>query len=336
MLRFLRCFIAVILPWVVTFGQDLHYSQFYYNQQNQNPALIGMFDGDHRISANYRNQWLSVPVPYMSTSILFDSKYRLRNFKDHMGWGVGMDYDRAGDSRLSMAKLQLGLNYYKSVAKKHAFSIGLAPSFAQRRLSEENLKWDVQWNGDRYDPTRSNKENFGATGKFFLDLSGGVAYHFVQSKRTRVSLSAGFYHINKPSQSFYSNQNIETNLPIRYHYGLASNFALFSWIDLAVFGQFQIQDQYQEIVGSSLIRLYVNQKPGSKFNLLLGCGIRLEDAIIPSIGFEYNSWLVSGSYDINTSPFKTATRQRGGPELSVQYYFRSVPPFGIYKKCPIY
>ena len=38
-------------------AQDIHLSQFYETPILRNPALIGLFNGDYRIQAVYRNQW---------------------------------------------------------------------------------------------------------------------------------------------------------------------------------------------------------------------------------------------------------------------------------------
>jgi hypothetical protein len=87
---------------------------------------------------------------------------------------------------------------------------------------------------------------------------------------------------------------------------------------------------------SALLRFYLDRNPGIRLNLLAGCGIRLDDAFYPMLGFQYKNWLALASYDVNTSGFRTATNQRGGLELGVQYLFRIVDPVGIYKKCPLY
>ena len=73
-----KCFLWVFMVgWIGLQAQDVHFSQYYYNYHNLSPALIGHFDGDHRLTVNYRNQWLSVPVPYMTVSLLYDTRFFL-------------------------------------------------------------------------------------------------------------------------------------------------------------------------------------------------------------------------------------------------------------------
>lgn len=317
-------------------AQDIHYSQFIYHYPSQNPIQSGFYNGNHRITANYRNQWQTVPVPYMSFSLFYDSKIKLKSNGDYIGAGIGFDYDRAGDSELSLSSLNIGLNYGLTLSKGHLIILGLSPNIGQRRLSDEKLKWGSQWTGDHYDKNRSPNENFNTTGDLFFDLSGGLAYQYSFTKRTRLMASAAIFHLLEPDQTFYGLSQNKIKLPQRNVLNGSINLGLGTYLDLLLNGEFQKQDAYEEKLGTGLIRFYINQKPGSKFNLLAGCGIRLDDAYFPMLGFEYNNWMISGSYDITTSDFKTATNSRGGPEIAVQYIFKGIEPIGLYKKCPIY
>ncbi len=318
------------------YSQDLHFSQFLYNHQSANPALVSFYDGDHRFGANYRHQWLSVPVPYLTVSLLYDTKILLKGKKDQIGLGFGVDYDQAGDSKLAMAKIMAEIAYSRSLNSKNIVSVGFNVGGAQRRLSSELLRWDVQWNGDRFDPSIGTRESFNQSGKFFMDIGTGINYAYRHSKRTGLTIGGSIFHLNKPNQNFYGASAIKANLPYRVVYSGAGQVAIASSLDFIVAAQLQMQEDYREqnVVGK--IRFYANKKPGQLLNVLVGAGMRINDAIIPSLGFEYNNWLISGSFDINTSAFKTATNKRGGPELALQYIFRSVQPSGIFKKCPIY
>jgi len=41
-------------------AQDPRFSQFYLAPQVLNPAMTGIFDGEYRVTINYRNQWNSI------------------------------------------------------------------------------------------------------------------------------------------------------------------------------------------------------------------------------------------------------------------------------------
>jgi hypothetical protein len=49
----------------------------------------------------------------------------------------------------------------------------------------------------------------------------------------------------------------------------------------------------------------------------------------------YNNWKVGFSYDSTISDFNTANKGRGGPEFSIQYIIRKVPPVPEFKICPL-
>lgn len=331
--------ITVILLTIITRivnSQDLHFSQFYYNNQSTNPSIAGLIDGDHRFTANYRNQWLSVPVPYLTLSALFDTKFRINRGQDFIGLGFGLDYDQAGDSKLAMAKVLAEVSYNKFFLHRHSIGIGVQIGGAQRRLSNELLRWDVQWNGDKYDPSIGSRESFNQVGSFFADIGAGANYRYAKNKRTKLSLSAGLFHLNRPNQNFYGSAGIKAKLPLRSSYMLGISLPMGRVIDLVLTGQYQTQEDYKEQIIDATLRCYLNKKPGKILNMLVGGAVRLGDALIPRLGFEYNNWIISGSYDMNTSAFKTATNKRGGPELALQYIFRSVAPIEVYKKCPIY
>ena len=44
-------------------AQDIHLSQFYASDHLLNPAKMGDFEGDFRITGNYRNQWKQINPP---------------------------------------------------------------------------------------------------------------------------------------------------------------------------------------------------------------------------------------------------------------------------------
>ena len=327
--------ICILLPELGN-SQDIHYSQFFNHYQGQNPSHTGAYQGEHRISANYRSQWQTVPVPYLSMSLFYDSKIKIRNKKDFIGLGIGLDYDRAGDSKLSLTALNASINYGWNITKHHQIRFGVNPNIGQRRLSEEKLKWDNQWDGERYNSNLSPRENFNTSGSFFFDLGAGVAYQLSKSKRTFINIGASLNHLLEPNQTFYTVTQTKVGLPVRSVYHASISIGVLPFVDILAFGQIQQQDVYEETAASGMFRFYLDKNPGILLNMLLGAGIRLDDALYPMLGFQYKNWTALASYDINTSDFKTATNKRGGLEISLQYLLKNVEPIGIYKKCPLY
>lgn len=336
----LKGHIIVVMLWglacVAGIGQDIHYSQFFNHFPGQNPSHTGAYWGDHRITSIYRSQWQTVPVPYLSLSLFYDSKIKVRGKRDFIGLGIGLDYDQAGDSRLSLTSLTGMFSYGINFTKNHQLRIGVNPNIGQRRFSEEKLKWDNQWDGEKFNSQLSPKETFGITGSFFFDMGAGASYQYTKTKRSYLSIGASWNHLLSPNQSFYTSSITKVELPIRSVYHASVSIGILPFIDLLAYAQIQQQDVYEETAASGMFRLYLDKNPGVKLNLLLGAGLRMEDAFYPLAGFQYKNWTALASYDINTSDFRTASNKRGGLEVSLQYLFKSVEPIGIFKKCPIY
>ena len=55
-------------------AQDINFSQFYELPLLRNPALAGIFSGDYRVTAAFRNQWQSVTVPYRTIALGMEYK----------------------------------------------------------------------------------------------------------------------------------------------------------------------------------------------------------------------------------------------------------------------
>ena len=175
----------------------------------------------------------------MSFSLFYDSKIKLKSNGDYIGAGIGFDYDRAGDSELSLSSLNISLNYGLTLSKGHLIILGLSPNIGQRRLSDEKLKWGSQWTGDHYDKNRSPNENFNTTGDMFFDLSGGLAYQYSFTKRTRFMASAAIFHLLEPDQTFYGLSQNKIKLPQRNVLNGSINLGLGTYLDLLLNGEFQ-------------------------------------------------------------------------------------------------
>ena len=318
-------------------AQDIHFSQFHNSLLNINPGQTGVFNGDQRFTALIRDQWRSVPVPYLTVTRAFDMrlasyKYRQRFF----GFGGQFNYDQAGDSKLSLVNFALKGSYAHVINPRNIISAGIGLGISQRRFNEGDLRWERQWNGDAYNPDLSSGEVFDATNNLFMDLSAGINYRYQVSSRTWVNLGGGGFHLNQADQTYYSLDQEDTNLPIRWSGSITSSIQLGPDFDLMINGLYQVQNPYEEIVFNGIARLYLSNKPGRHYILDLGFGMRLDDAYHPIVGFQYNNWYISASYDINTSFFEIATDRRGGPEIGVRYiYAKPVPP-SEFKKCPVY
>lgn len=328
----------VILSGSYLNAQDLHHTQFYTSPLNTNPALTGIFNGDYRVALNYRSQWfVDDVVNYQRMSVNADMKFTPRSMNAKGFWSAGMlfNYDRAGDSKLSLAHLGLSGSYTRALNTENLVSLGILAGFGQRRFQTDDLLWASQWDGTRANPNLPTNEDLSNTSNAFLDLGAGINYRWQKSTRTFVNLGLGVFHINQPDQVFFSQSSTE-RLRRRWSTGLITSFKIIEQLDVMVHGLFQRQGKYQEILYGAYARIHINQQRGKEFALLLGGSARPDDSWTPKIAFEFRSWYAGFSYDVNNSGFREATNRRGGPEFSLIYRVTRVKPLPQFKNCPIF
>lgn len=334
----LKIFVVLILYNVQGFGQDIHMTQFDHSFRTLNPALTGIFDGEHRIEANYRKQWKHVPVEYMTFMGSYDSKFQPKTSDNSLfGYGVNLNYDRAGYSKLSL--LQIGLNgsYSHFLNPNNILTGGLQIGLEQRSINEDDLSFDRQYANGQYNENLPTGENFDRMNILFASISAGINYRY-QTEKNSLNLGLGLYNINTPNQNFFEGGN-PSKLPLRTSLYADLWLSLTKKIRLNFLAGNQWQSTYEELVFGSKAEFHVNDKRGDDLYLSIGAYGRLSemwDAYSPYVGVRYNSFDVGVTYDVNVSRFKIATERRGGPEVWVRYIIKDVDEVKDFKTCRIY
>lgn len=340
--RVLGIFLCVAFACSLS-AQDIHYSQFKNAPTLLSPALTGIFDGKTRLMANYRAQWYNVPVNYRTVLGAFDTKLFSSEHETSF-WGLGavLSYDRAGDSKMGTTAVGLNGSYSHQLTKANFLTIGVQLQGSQRSFRTEDLRFDEQYNGEKFDPNASNNEDFSDRSAFYGDFSGGVNWRYDKPKsRTNVNLGAGWFHINRPNASFWNEADVLLNQ--RFNAYFLSQFQLAQKFDLLLNAVGRGQGPSRENLIGAAGRIHVDQRPTKKLAIDLGLAYRWNtigfgngDALIPSIEFNIKDWLVGISYDINLTDFNTASAGNGGPEIAVQYIFKPAPTVEFCPTCPVY
>jgi type IX secretion system PorP/SprF family membrane protein len=323
--------------WPSVQAQDIHFSQFNNSPANLNPALTGVFEGDLRFIANYRNQWNTVPVNYRTIAAAMDAKlaHKLLGDGNYLGYGLLFNNDVAGEADLGMSKLAGNLAYLRQMTDALFVSVGLQVSLGQRSVSPQQLTYQEQWNGDIFDLSLPNNEAFSNTSKGIASFATGLNLHFkMEDSRSRMDVGGSLFHINQPNTSFFGESSVE--LPRKFTTHFLSTFELQPKLDLRANVQFSKQLAYKEAVVGTALRYLISTEEGKELNAQLGLSYRLGDAWIPTAELQYHNWTAGFSYDQNFSPFKVATNQRGGPEFFLQYILKKVAPPKEFKACPVF
>ncbi len=320
-------------------GQDLHFSQFYFAPLQLNPALTGVFKEDIRFMANYRRQWKSVPVDYLTFSGVVDGKITKLSFPNgFFSGGLVFNHDVAGDGNLTYSNISATGSYTQKLTEQQLLTAGLLIGVGQRRIDLSQLTFGNQFNGDLFIGTAPTRENLDQTSIQYLDFGVGLNWHLQEEEQKYWGdLGIGVFHLTQPDVGFYN--QTKTALPRRYSIYGNIGFAINEKIGLEFNGYFQKQNAYTESVAGTGVKYQLTDTRGRELGLRFGVSYRLvgaRDALIPNIAVAYNAWLLGFSYDFNQSDFELATNGRGGPELALQYRITKVKPLKASKSCPIF
>ncbi|MBL4669572.1 MAG: PorP/SprF family type IX secretion system membrane protein [Flavobacteriales bacterium] len=314
----------------ISFGQDIHFSQFYNSPLNLNPALIGGFNGEFRFVGNQRTQWSSVTTPYSTFGLSADAK---NIYNTPIGVGLSVYQDKAGDSEFSTLQVGIGVAYTLTLKDSlQTITVSGQPTFTQRSINYDKLQFDNQYNGNFYDANLNNGENFNNDGRTYFNLHGGIAWNYKIAQRKELTAGLAMHNILKPQQTFF-NENIQ--LHQRYTLHIGGLFAVSEKVDILPNINFQTQNKFKELIFGGQGKYHLNN--GNYKALYAGVWYRNSDAAYFNVGLDYADFHFGVSYDLNLSSLKVASRNRGGFEFSIIYIIqRYRPDIKRYKACPDY
>lgn len=327
----LHCFLLLLVPFF-GFGQDIHWSHLNRQPLYQNPGNTGLFVGDIRITANYKDQWRQVSVPFSTFAIAGDAKWKAKD----LSGGLLLFYDQVGDGKFKTIELQ------GSVAKQlklssdsvHCLSVGLQFGMNHRQVNMNQFYFDNQFNGINFDPTLPTQETFANDARTNISVATGAVYSWNRSANERLTAGIAGFNLNRPNQGFYGQKILRDRR--------LSVFALYErpinadWAVLPGFS-FNLQGKYRELLLGGQGRYTLINRLGTYRAVDGGIWFRNRDAIIVRAGVAIQNWSVALSYDTNISKLTPASNLRGGLELSAHYIItRFKPKNTIHRVCPDY
>ena len=304
------------------YAQDIHLSQFYETPILRNPALIGIFNGDVRVQAVYRNQWNSVTIPYQTGTVSGEIKFPVGRSNDYITTGLQLTYDRAGTSKLQSTQIFPAINYHKSLNedKSSFLSLGFMGGLVQRQFDPTNMTFNNQYTNGRFDPAMPTGEEgkLAFKGYSYLDAGVGLSYNSVIGEDVNYFIGAGYFHFNRAKISFYHDQNIELQPKLTFNAGITIPVDERVKV-IAHYNQLH-QGTYSEYIGGALIGYgLMDQGLESTRAIYGGLFLRWNDAIIPTIKIDMDKYEIAMSYDTNISKLRTASQTFGGFEISLVF-----------------
>lgn len=315
--------------------QDIHLSIYDLSPVNQNPGNTGMFKGDYRFNLNYRTQWSSVTVPFKTINFAADA-FQIPKLKKFSA-GIQFLQDQTGDSQFKTTALLLSGAYKHYLTKDSLtyLSGGIQAGIVNKNLNYDPLHFDVQYNGNYYDPSLPTQESFSTNSRTYPTFSSGVSLYKQIEKRKVIRGGIALFNINTPKQSYFNNSDIKLDRRVVIHAN--GEWKVHEKINIVPSVQFMHQGKYNEINIGGAAKYIITDFIGLYRTVWAGMYYRNKDAAYIVAGMDYDQWKAAISYDINTSTLVPASNHRGAFEFAVIYIINNTPFKRIvHKICPDY
>lgn len=299
-----------------SYSQDIHFSQFFEAPLWRNPSLAGIFTGDVRVQAVYRDQWNSVTSAYKTGSLNAEYKMPIGKANDFLTLGIEALYDRAGTVSWVSTHILPAINYHKalSVDRNSYLSLGFMGGPVSRRFDRSKMTTNSMYDG------LGDGETFVQPKYTYIDGAVGMSYNtqLNENPDNNIFLGLAYHHFTRPKNSFY--REASAIVEPKWVGSAGIKFSVTPESYLTIQADQSVQGKYMETVAGAMYGIKIGgdlDRP--LYTVHGGAFLRWNDAIIPVIKIDYAPMSVAVSYDVNISKLKTSSYGRGGFELSVSY-----------------
>ena len=313
-----------------SFAQDFHFSQFRETPMLINPAQTAL-NKDVRVILNYKDQWRSVSSPFKTFGVSGEFAINHKRGKDnYLGLGVQILSDKAGDAKMGTTMGLLSLSGIIKVSDAHKLSVGISGGVGQRSINTSAVKWGSQYDGANYNGALASGEVTAPTNFVFPDLGGGIAWSYGKGESTlssnngiKATVGVSAFHFGIPKYSYYASaiEKLDTKI-----IGHASVMIGIPNSNILIVPEliYVKQGPMQEINAGSMFKFITQEE--SKFTRFkkpaafsIGAHYRVGDALIFTGMYEYSNYAIGISYDTNFSKLTSASKSRGGIEISLRF-----------------
>lgn len=316
-------------------AQDIHLTQFYTNQQNLNPGMVGMYDGAYRVVGNYRHQWPEINKAITTGYIGFDKKFFF--FKDEIDAGILIANDNYSGFALNTLKIFV-TGAYKKVIKGHEVRAGIQLGAVVKSTDLSTQTFPEQWvyQDGVFDPSVYNGEDNIQASQAFFDMNLGFAWSY-KFKKFKPTVGFSIFHVTRPKDTYFTTQTerLRTRQSVHVMVDVPINKTFSAEPQLLYMWTTKVQDM---VIGGNV--KYHFQKSLIKHVLLgvlyRGGFGRNSDAVAPVIGMNIKNFDVGISYDLNVSKLSAQSSQKTTFELSIVYTAPLFSPKSLAIPCDRY
>jgi type IX secretion system PorP/SprF family membrane protein len=316
MKKYLFTLLFMIPAGFQLFAQDIHFSQFFEAPLLRNPSLAGIFTGDIRVQAVYRDQWNSVTTAYKTSSLNAEYKMPVGKGSDFITPGIQILHDRAGTVSWISTHVLAALNYHKSLSvdRNRYLSLGFMGGPVRRHFDRTKMTTNSMYDG------QGDGETFVQPQYTYMDAAAGMSYNSQLNDNidNNFYLGIAYHHFNRPKNSFYRDASAELDPKWVASGGIKFSVTPSSYITIQ--SDYSRQGDFKEIVGGALYGVKIGPELDKPlYTIHGGLYMRWNDALIPVVKVDYAPFSFSLSYDANISKLKTSSYGRGGFELGISF-----------------
>jgi|YNPMSStandDraft_1061717.scaffolds.fasta_scaffold07221_2 type IX secretion system PorP/SprF family membrane protein len=320
-------FFVLFLIAINSYAQDIHFVNQDITKTLLNPSYAGRNDQSFMAGIIYRDQWSEMGKLYKTYSLASEMLIpnQTRN-AGSLGIGLWLDRDNAGLVRLGTNQVGLSVAYHTKLSEENTFSGGIYGGILNQHLTQDNMRWDSQYNGIYYDANLSSNENFANYSLTKPDVGFGLSYSYNNRKQKSegILLQTGYsmYHLNKPDMSYTSSGTDKLHIRSVFHINSIIDISK-SIVAVNPSVLFMKQGTSTQLA-MSLRGIFditkSNMKASNIQKLWAGFHYRNKDAIIAEIGVQSYNVGVTFAYDWTISSLKG--KGIGAFELGIKYQYQ--------------
>ena len=308
-------------------SQDVHFADVqqmaeWYNQAIKTQRLLD-------IKVNIRDIQYQKAFAFRTETVLcnitmLNKKDRIsQDGKSYMNISLGATFDKSNSQLYKKSSMLLGVSYATMIDKKNTYvSVGFQGNFSNTSLGVNGVypdqlnQWGLIAGSSTNDPSRFNR-SFN-----FFSLNTGIAL-FRNNTEREWYLGASVRHVNRP----YTEQTKSSEFQLARTWGTQAGYKFkFDYSSFDIYGVTNWKGGASEYIGAFRYNLTLNNTSQKDVNLPneqktvilgIGCGIRLKDALIPSVSLMVNRLQIGLHLDLNTSSIQAGGFSRNGFELSI-------------------
>ena len=301
-------------------AQTFHFSQFHAVPMALNPALTGDFDGNYRLSANYRSQWVYGGTPYLTGS--FGAELHL--LKDQMSegnkLGIGLhilsDQSNGGGLQYNAVSASFAYHHVLDEDGNQTLGLGFQGTYHQRLINLSKLNFEEQFTSSGFINTLPTGETFNTLNKKYFDMNIGMVYNYsAPGSGFKYFMGASVYNLLQPNIALTDKVNYQ--LPLRLTGHLGGEIPLGEQTAMKFSATYMQMAKASDCTLGTAFAYTFNPETGT--GILLGGWYRVGDAAIPYIGLRAKGMQLGFTYDVTTSNLKTLSQTHNAFELSISF-----------------